>query len=619
MPIVKRIQKALVCPAGNMSPLWLILASCLVSATSHLDESSISFLQKGELVLRPTFGYVFLNISLLEVFKTFDDLQDRVDTVTAFKTTQLEIKLHRMLMHSQHIRMKALWSILQKRVTDLPSGLINQYNQTIVKYLNQSPSNGTQTNSTNQDRKRRHIISRTPYRMDKNTAVTHGLKDQGIEEDEDHYYDGELPPEIVTTSQLRITYTMDDLKQMLSQLDEATKTFGNSTAAEMLKLLQVAYQMMTTAVAGELDDFSTAIDYLVDGRISPHLVDIQELDEAYKKLINKAAVLGAKPLNPDFNVLFRQKAAAIYFEGTDIKVFISVPLYHGDKVPLWQYNFFPLPITERLTLNIQPNLAFVAWTKDGKNLVELNEVELSKCETIDNNWVCPTLPILRKDLESSCLHNLFYQNPNAIMRTCPLRVGILKDFASMIAPNQYRIFGPDDSLLIQECINEDESVISQFRNEAYLNLTWNCPKAETENYTFFYNPIEGKSGRYLHHELTPEMKDWLENLLPNDAIRTAEQLIEKEEIQEIVLIELKERLTNRVWKQIKETSHYAFFVTLIFAVFLPISWCCTCKRNKQNMYRNNSKRNSTIIRVPHHKLRPLAEKMMEMETVTVLE
>ena len=406
---------------------------------------------------------------------------------------------------------------------------------------------------------------------------------------------------------------------MMDQLDRIIALSTNETVFEMATVLHSTYQMMANSLAGELDDFTIAINYLIDGRLSPHLINVKDLEQSFTQLLDRAKAIGLKPVDAELNVLFRHKAIVPFIIGTEIKLFVSVPFYQDEKATVYKYITFPLPLTESLSVFIQPNLPYGAWTNNGERVIEFDQEFLRTCEEIQDNWICPvSIPLKRA--KASCVHNLYHQSSMDLEQSCPIEIGMSQDFNRRVSPNLYRLFETKPTILTQECADPKNSVITNFVGETFLNLTWDCPTAETADFTFYYAPMHMATGANLQKTLTGDMKKWVMKIIPEELQATAEQIILESTTPDgkIILPELRKRLKNYTWEKIKEATHYAAILAIFVCVTTPLTWVYYCLMNCKNK-RKTKKCKPTIIRVPHHQLKPLAEKMMEMETVKVLE
>ena len=122
--------------------------------------------------------------------------------------------------------------------------------------------------------------------------------------------------------------------------------------------------------------------------------------------------------------------------------------------------------------------------------------------------------------------------------------------------------------------------------------------------------------------LTQKMKDWLYQFIPEDYHASAERLIQAagEMGEDISFIELKQKLKDDIWVKIKEAMLYAALGSILLTLTILVNCCCRCvSKNCRSSTKRKKECKPTIVRFRHERLRPFAEKMMEMEAVTVLE
>ena len=250
----------------------------------------------------------------------------------------------------------------------------------------------------------------------------------------------------IQTNEMAIKYVQTQIQTFASNI-QTTFTHMND-----LLITQLEH---SNHLNHELEEFKLGIIDLVEGKLSPLLIQPEHIKAAFhdiQKLLNRnypgfgLAYQDIQNVYSSGNFLFARNNSNIY-------ITIKLPLtYRPKPLSLYKLSTIPVPINETSThattlLNLPP---FFLITDDSEYYASLSELEISKCYGKPQLY-CPFNLALRPATSQSCELGLFTNNKQMVHSFCDFRFLENTILPKLVELNPTTILVYRISLLSLEC------------------------------------------------------------------------------------------------------------------------------------------------------------------------
>ena len=360
--------------------------------------------------------------------------------------------------------------------------------------------------------------------------------------------------------------------EAIGQVAEETKRLT------IVKALESSARMYLLNFRMALTDLTMGITALMEGRLSPLLIDPHKLDEAYSNLLTAANKVGLEPVSLHPGIVFQAPVSVLGKDDRQLVLMVHVPLNAGTLI---LYKYLPSPILfddKDVALYVEDEEKYLAMDAHQTIGLQLNPREFDKCLRIKNVYSCRKSHVFIKSLERLCLYNLFVQRTEETGKTCQVRVGPLKNTISQTQTNTYRLYSPGRVTVTTECVNGSVMVQTAHKT-AVLKLTRDCPKISTEDYLVTYRvTIDGKADLVSLPSVV-DMATWMGEEITNindkslqEALTTYSSTYEKE--THVSLPEFRARLAAGPWRKVAHNLRHVQDSISIIVGGVILYWCC---------------------------------------------
>lgn len=250
----------------------------------------------------------------------------------------------------------------------------------------------------------------------------------------------------IQTNEMAIKYVQTQIQTVTSNI-QTTFTHMND-----LLITQLEH---SNHLNHELEEFKLGIIDLVEGKLSPLLIQPEHLKAAIhdiQKLLSRnypgfgLACQDIQNVYSSGNFLFARNNSNLY-------ITIKLPLaYRPKPLSLYKLSTMPVPINETSThattlLNLPP---FFLITDDSEYYASLSELEISKCYG-KSQLYCPFNLALRPATSQSCELGLFTNNKQMVHSFCNFRFQENTILPKLVELNPTTILVYRISLLSLEC------------------------------------------------------------------------------------------------------------------------------------------------------------------------
>ena len=230
---------------------------------------------------------------------------------------------------------------------------------------------------------------------------------------------------------LRVENITQATERYVENLVEAIGKVAEETRKlTIIKALESSARAYLLNFQMALTDLTIGITKLMEGRLSPLLIDPHKLNEAYKKLLESAEKVGLEPASLHPGIVFQSPVSVLGKDNRQLVVIVHVPLNSGTLI---LYKYLPSPIIfeeKDVALYVEDEEKFLAMDAHQTIGLQLTPRKLDKCLRIKNVYNCEQSHVFTKTLERLCLYNLFAQRTEEVDETCQVKVGPLRNSIS---------------------------------------------------------------------------------------------------------------------------------------------------------------------------------------------
>ena len=323
----------------------------------------------------------------------------------------------------------------------------------------------------------------------------------------------------------------------------------------------------------ELHLFLMGVQSLQDGRLSPLLVNPDDIQEDFRDLITLSGSEGFQPVVDDVNLIYQAQTSTVGING-DLVCIVHVPLYSGHIMDLYKVVKAPFFLTEGVVATIGYGKSFLALSSSGAMGKELTENEVKDCRVYNGIFHCTANDnVVRKDLQNLCLYALFHQRHSDIERLCKVEVSDLTSHAIQLDGDTFRLLATKPTQLTWSC-GEGGGKVDFIQGIYLLKLNETCRSAHTADHVFYRNPTIMAASSVIS---LPSINstDWTKNFKNEfNPIDLKEQLVEirKSRPGPVPLAALKNRLEYKNTRTFHFYFTYVQYVTTFLVVFIVIRY-----------------------------------------------
>ena len=322
----------------------------------------------------------------------------------------------------------------------------------------------------------------------------------------------------------------------------------------IIKALESSARMYLLNFRMALTDLTIGITELMEGRLSPLLINPHKLEEAYRNLLTAANKVGLEPVSLHPGIVFQTPVSVLGKDDRQLVVMVHVPLNAGTLI---LYKYLPSPIIfedKDVALYVEDEEKYLAMDAHQTIGLQMTTREFDKCLKTKKVYSCEKSHVFTKSLERLCLYNLFVQRTEEVSKTCKVRVGPLKSSVSQIQMNTYQLFSPGRVTVSHTERVNGSVMVRTAHKTAVMKLTRDCPKVSTEDYLLTYRvTIDGRAD-LVSLPSVMDMATWMGEITNIDDNSLKEALVaytstyEKETT--VPLLEFKARLAVGPWRKV---------------------------------------------------------------------
>ena len=400
---------------SNFAYTIAILLVAALHESGGTPKNEVTFKKVGELAVGATYGHLTFNIDLDRVRVAYDSLQDTLKhiinaqkNVPTLKSQEEEVrmvwdKLEILYTLIQHDQIRA--EVDEDERDNMGSALSHLLNKhqllAAVAGIVGSTSFRTSMYSIGQLKTLKNNLGEQGERIE---FLSHQIQEQDLR--------------IYNITQATKKYVKNSV-EAFGKVAEETKRLT------IFKALESSARTYLLNFRMALTDLTIGITGLIEGRLSPLLIDPHKLDEAYNNLLTAASKVGLEPVSPHPGITFQTPVSVLGKDNRQLVVMVHVPL---NTRTLILYKYLPSPIifeNKDVALYVEDEEKFLAMDAHQSIGLHMTPQEFDKCLKTKNVYSCERSHVFTKSLEQLCLYNLFVQRTEEIGKTCQVKVGVV--------------------------------------------------------------------------------------------------------------------------------------------------------------------------------------------------
>lgn len=246
-----------------------------------------------------------------------------------------------------------------------------------------------------------------------------------------------------------------DLK---SQLHNLATFMGQNQILTEMDTISLYVTTLTNRLLGQISILKKTIILAKYNRANPDFFSTDFIQNSILKIIQKLP--DQYQLISTHYIDWYNFEASMILEPNGFFLALHAPFYNPLHL-LSAFHFRSLPIhvqNNSSFLMIKPDSTILGLDKNNKYFIELNEVELQKCNLISSKFVCPQIKVLRKDFEKSCTYQLFRNDQAKAGPLCPKILGPRREMVVEITENTFQFIFPTDKMITEICPNRSQPI-----------------------------------------------------------------------------------------------------------------------------------------------------------------
>ena len=202
----------------------------------------------------------------------------------------------------------------------------------------------------------------------------------------------------------------------------------------------------------ETSNFNTGLSFLALGRLHPTLINTTAISDAFDDVVQQATKQGFRPIKQDPLIMFRSPIS-LYADKNNVlesvQIMLHIPLMQGACSTLYEYLdnpiLHPTENDNKLLVHFNPTTPYLLLDETQELAAEITEAELSRCTTYGDVKYCPSVAVMRKNPQDSCLFSLFHDREP--QQTCSRSFGQPREIVKVISPGNFLFTTPEDVTL----------------------------------------------------------------------------------------------------------------------------------------------------------------------------
>ena len=275
------------------------------------------------------------------------------------------------------------------------------------------------------------------------------------------------------------------------------------------------------AAEDEVNRLTTSLDQLLDSRLSPQLVEHDQLRESMDKLKLKASRYSFVPPVEETGFIYQLPVSFLCTEGGMLSVFLHVPLLKASEtLRILRFHNMPMVIPgSKLNVQIQPEGDLLAVNAETDGFIVLQNRQLDACEKLGKLHLCTDTNFIMKNFDQWCLSSIYLTRSTAAQRMCPTVIVPPRVIVNQISATSFYIFHPEEISMDVDCAGL-KTQHHRWRGANLIELFRNC-HAHSDSYSLHAHEEFG-----VNATITPIETVWkLGRLLSNISLPVLNYLL----------------------------------------------------------------------------------------------
>ena len=385
--------------------------------------------------------------------------------------------------------------------------------------------------------------------------------------------------------------TLQDHETRIS-IDERSIELLNKTVAKMLYAEEQLHAEMAKLdlvmrsehyfyeIRRKVDNTIRGIQKIHNGKLSPELVDPRQLVNIVNSMEASLSTVGLKLAATDMEYLFDAPTSFLLFQNETVRSIVHL-VAHREEAVLTLLEFLPAPYSVSPThfLEIQPEAAFLAISKDTQIFQSLTSSDLTLCRDVGRPPLsyCQGSNVVKRRGYESCLFALYDRDTHKIKEYCNVRFVAKEDRVIQLSHNEMILFHHTESVARFTCeMHHDRDRQISFQGFKRLRLQPGCT-VTTEKFK-----LQGSTEVFVHSEVNVDDRTIDLSSFNLDELRDKWSF----SVHDLALVGSAEGLKIKDIHKLYEDEDTAMAWTIGIVTGLALllvgagilwCWCCGCK------------------------------------------
>jgi len=193
---------------------------------------------------------------------------------------------------------------------------------------------------------------------------------------------------------------------------------------------------------------------LSERRLSPDLVDLEQLRNVYQDIITYTGQRGLRLAIDNFAGIFEVEVSYTFFTSGVVRVFVHIPFMGGQGM-MDVFQFLPVPIALNNQTLIVPNPReeLIAVSTEGDVYRPMRIDTLHSCRTVSDLYYCDLESFLYKRSLSTCIEALYVSDEDQIKEHCEFMALQPGNYVVQVDPQNFVVYHHERENVILSCPN----------------------------------------------------------------------------------------------------------------------------------------------------------------------
>jgi hypothetical protein len=293
--------------------------------------------------------------------------------------------------------------------------------------------------------------------------------------------------ELLQSHEKRVTINEHSINQTKLALEGLARFVAENRAENWVLHEIFSVQHAFDGLIRQVNELIDGMESVAKMKMSLTLVPPISFRSVVARLRHRLALKRLLTLPVQGHEFYQLDTSFLFFTNRTLRVFIHVPAYYaGSLLDLYKFLPGPIRIGEERFLIPKPEAQILAiGSHSSTQFRAISEVDLASCKELGRRYYCPGQNFMARDVDHSCLFNLFHNRQHEMVELCQFSVmppG--KDYLVQLDPSNFLLYQATPGIVTIRCPHHRGTSVTPFSGLRRINLRPGC-KAMSTQFTFY--------------------------------------------------------------------------------------------------------------------------------------